>query len=83
MEIRRALAERTGRNVSIGAVYATLDRLEDKGLVTSRQGEPSPERGGRARRYFRIEAAGAAALENTRSVLIRLWRGLKPAEVCG
>jgi PadR family transcriptional regulator len=83
MSIRRALEKRTGKNVSIGAVYATLDRLESKGFVSSRQGEPLPERGGRARRYFRIEGRGAVALQEARDILTKAWRGVGPAEVRG
>ena len=67
--IRREIAERTGRDVSFGAVYTTLDRLEGKGYVKSRVGEPTPERGGRAKRYFRIEAAGSRALNEARQAI--------------
>ena len=56
MTIRREIEDRTGRNLSIGAVYATLDRLESKGYVSSSLSEPTAERGGRAKRLFRIEA---------------------------
>lgn len=58
----RELEERSGRDVSMGAVYTTLYRLEAKSLVTSQLGAPTPERGGRAKRYFAIEPAGAEAL---------------------
>lgn len=67
--IRREIAERTGRDVSFGAVYTTLERLERKGYVSSRIGEPTPERGGRAKRYFRIEAPGVRALNETRETV--------------
>jgi PadR family transcriptional regulator, regulatory protein PadR len=70
--IRRELAEKTGRDVNIGAVYATLDRLENKGLVTSFTGEPLAERGGRARRYFQLTPTGSAALQEA----VRAMRGL-------
>ena len=83
MAIRRELEERASRHVSIGAVYATLGRLEEKGLVSSRRGDPIPERGGKARRYFKIEARGATALQEARKVLSKAWRGLSPAEVKG
>ena len=63
MMVRREIEERTGRNVSIGAVYATLERLETKGYVSSSMGEPTPERGGRAKRLFRLQAAGRRALQ--------------------
>ena len=60
-------------------VYATLGRLEQKGFVRSRPGEATPERGGRARRYFTLTAAGAEALNATRATLTGLWRGQVPA----
>jgi PadR family transcriptional regulator PadR len=67
--IRREIVERTGRDVSVGALYTTLDRLEGKGYVSSRLGDPTPERGGRAKRYFRIEAPGIRALEHSRETI--------------
>lgn len=76
MRIRLEIEETTGRDVSIGAVYATLNRLEDKGMVSSEQGEPSSERGGRAKRYFRLEPAGVRALEEARQMFSRLWADL-------
>lgn len=69
MRVRRALEKVTGDPVSIGAVYATLDRLEDKGFVTSKFGQPLPERGGRARRYFEVTSAGAAAVQESRRIM--------------
>ena len=70
--IRREIAERTGRDASFGAVYTTLERLERKGYVSSRVGEPTPERGGRAKRYFRIEAPGRRALNSSRETIARM-----------
>jgi PadR family transcriptional regulator PadR len=70
--IRREIGERTGRDVSFGAVYTTLERLERKGYVSSRMGEPTQERGGRAKRYFRIEAPGVRALNETRETVVRM-----------
>jgi PadR family transcriptional regulator, regulatory protein PadR len=70
--IRREIAERTGRDVSFGAVYTTLERLERKGFVSSHMGEPTPERGGRAKRYFRIEAPGVAALNQSLETLVNM-----------
>jgi DNA-binding PadR family transcriptional regulator len=70
--IRREIAERTGRDVSFGAVYTTLERLERKGYVSSRVGDPTPERGGRAKRYFRIEAPGRRALNSSRETIARM-----------
>jgi PadR family transcriptional regulator PadR len=74
--IHREIVERTGRDVAIGAVYATLDRLERKGFVSSRAGEPTPERGGRAKRYFRIEAPGVSALDESWRASDRMREGL-------
>ncbi len=54
--IRREIAERAGRDVSLGAIYTTLERLERKGFVSSARGAPTPERGGRAKRFYKIEA---------------------------
>ena len=76
MTIRQEIQQCTNRDVSIGAVYATLDRLEGKGFVSSRNGEATPERGGRAKRYFKLEAPGAKALEQSRALLDRMWHGL-------
>lgn len=73
MTVRREIERRTGRAASIGAVYATLDRLERKGYVAARTGEPTPKRGGRARRYYRLEAAGAENLLVARRNLDRMW----------
>src|SRR5947208_3133453 len=71
--IRRTVEEVAERPTSIGAVYTTLERLEQKGLISSRQGEKTPERGGRAKRYFRLEATGERALQEAdrRRVLLR------------
>ncbi len=70
--IRQAVDEATGRTNSIGAIYTTLERLEQKGFVSSRHGEPTAERGGRAKRYFKLEGAGIQALndaQRTRDLL--------------
>ncbi len=75
-KIRQTVAEATERDVSIGAVYATLDRLERKGYLKSWQGEATPERGGRAKRYFRVEGAGVRALNDTIAARNRLAEGL-------
>ena len=75
--IRREIERRTGRTVTVGAVYATLDRLEDKGYVLSWEGEATPRRGGRARRHFKLKPAGARALRASRRALERMWEGLE------
>ncbi len=80
--VRDELEERTGRPVSQGAVYTTLVRLEKKGLLTSRMSDPTPVRGGKARRFFRITARGREGLEKARHVMDRLWEGL-PAPATG
>jgi PadR family transcriptional regulator, regulatory protein PadR len=78
MTIRREIKERAGRDVSIGAVYTTLERLEEKGLVSSRKGEATAERGGRAKRYFKIEAPGVRALNESKRTFERMWSGVRP-----
>jgi DNA-binding PadR family transcriptional regulator len=75
--IRREIEARTGRAVSIGALYTALDRLERKGLASSRMSDPTPERGGRSRRYYMLRAAGARALRQSRDRLARMWDGLE------
>jgi len=72
------IEKRTGRPVMIGAVYATLERLEAKRYLSSRIGDPTPERGGKAKRYFKITAQGVAALERSRRMLSSMWVGLDP-----
>jgi PadR family transcriptional regulator, regulatory protein PadR len=69
---------RTGRHVTPGAIYVTLDRLEKKGLVTSRLGDPTPQRGGRPKRMYRILAPGVAALSIARDAGKRMWAGAPP-----
>ena len=77
VSIHDEILQTTGRSVSIPAVYVTLSRLEKKSLVTSWMGEPSPTRGGRAKRYFKLSDKGRAALETSRTVLDQLWDGLE------
>lgn len=67
------IATRTGRKPSRAAVYIALQRLEAKGLVRSRLGEPTAERGGRARRYFHLQPAGLDALRESRKALVSMW----------
>jgi PadR family transcriptional regulator PadR len=76
--IRREIERRTGRDVAIGALYTALDRLERKGFVASTMSEPTAERGGRSKRHFRIKAAGAAALRQSRERMARMWDGVSP-----
>jgi DNA-binding PadR family transcriptional regulator len=65
-----------GAQVSIGSVYAALDRLERKGYVSSALGDPSPERGGRAKKYFQITAKGMREVQESQRILTSLWRNL-------
>ena len=67
------------RNVTIGSVYGTLERLEAKGLMRSWRGEPDPVQGGRSRRYFRVQSEGEVALAAARDRMGRMWKGVKVA----
>jgi PadR family transcriptional regulator PadR len=78
VRIRQAIEARTGRTVSPGAVYTALDRLERRQLVSSRLGEPTPQRGGKRKRYYRLEAPGAALLRESQDALRRMAHGLEP-----
>ncbi len=72
--ISRELEKHRGKNVSLGSVYAALERLEGKGLVVSSLGDPTPERGGKAKRFFRITKQGLRQVQDTRRVLTGLWQ---------
>jgi PadR family transcriptional regulator PadR len=74
--VRQEIELRIGREVSIGAIYATLDRLEAKGYVRSRLGDPTPERGGRSKRFFRVSAKGMTAVNRTHRALHSMTVGL-------
>lgn len=74
--VRFEIEQRTGRAVSLGAVYATLERLEAKGLVASRRGEPTAERGGRAKRYFALTGEGAVVLRESCQALSNMLEGV-------
>ena len=74
--VRQEIQSRIRREVSIGAVYATLNRLESKGYLKSFQGDPTPERGGRSKRFFRVTAKGLAAVNRTQRALQRMAEGL-------
>ena len=77
MAVRDDLEQRSGRDVARGAVYITLDRLVRKGYLTSRLGDASEERGGRARRYFTVTESGKQALRQAREALVSAWDGLE------
>jgi PadR family transcriptional regulator PadR len=74
--VHAELVARTRRRIARGAVYITLDRLEKKGLLASHLTEPLPERGGRARRCYRVTKPAMAALRASRRMLVSLWQGL-------
>jgi PadR family transcriptional regulator, regulatory protein PadR len=76
--IRREIERRTGRSVSRGAVYITLDRLEKKGYLTSYLAGSTVERGGRAKRYYQVKPVGEAALKDSWSAMRKMWEGLEP-----
>ncbi len=73
MNVRRVLRDEAGRDVSVPTVYSALDRLESKGLVTSRLGEATQERGGRAKKLFKVEPEGVRALQEVRRTLEAMW----------
>jgi PadR family transcriptional regulator PadR len=79
--IRAEIAACTGRDPAPGALYTTLDRLEEKGLVESRLGDPTPQRGGRAKRFFTVTASGTEAIARTQQAYQRLLKGLTIAGV--
>jgi DNA-binding PadR family transcriptional regulator len=76
-ELMRELEERTGRQVQGGALYVTLDRLEQKGFLSSTMGEPDPKRGGRPKRIVKVTPEGVRALAQHRDALLRVWEGLE------
>jgi len=76
LAVRHDLAERTGRELSVGAVYTTLQRLEDKGLLKSRTSAPLPVRGGRSRRLYTLTGAGARAIRDAERHAASIWTGI-------
>ena len=75
--ISREIERQSGREVALGSVYAALERLQEKGLVSSHQGEPTAARGGRAKRYFRVTSRGLLEVREMRQALMKLWRGVR------
>src|SRR5947207_15583762 len=75
--ILEEIESQAGRRIARGALYTALDRLEAKGCLRSKLGDPLPERGGRARRYFTITPAAVRSLKESRLALLRLWRGIE------
>src|SRR3954471_11500860 len=76
VQIAREIERTSGRRVLLGAAYAALDRLERNELVTSAVGSPTPERGGRAKRFFRVTPRGVRAVKETQKALIALWQDI-------
>jgi PadR family transcriptional regulator, regulatory protein PadR len=74
--IAHAIEQSTGKRVILASVYNTLERLEEKGLVRSSIGEPTSERGGRAKRYFAVTTTGLRAVRAAKKALTQLWRGI-------
>ena len=74
--IREEIERQTGRSVSRGAVYLTLDRMEEKGYLQSWMGEPTAERGGKAKRFYQVQRSGVALLRQSRQSLLQMWQGL-------
>ena len=75
--ILEEIESQAGRRVARGALYTALDRLESKGCLRSKLGEPLAERGGRARRYFTVTPTAVRSLQESRLALMRLWRGIE------
>ncbi len=75
--IRREISKRTNRDATPGALYTTLDRLEDKGFLRSSMGDPTPERGGRAKRYFEVTGAGVRAVAQSQKNYQRMLKGVQ------
>ena len=74
--IAAEIEDATNRHVLLGSIYAALERLEAKGLVESTIGDPTPERGGRAKKYFEVTTKGLREVRRTRQALTTLWRSL-------
>ena len=76
VSVRDEILDCTGRDVSRGSIYITLDRLETKGYLRSYLADPTPERGGRAKRYYALRPRAVEALKDSRRALVALWKGL-------
>lgn len=74
--LRQLLHDEISRDVAIGALYSTLERLEKKGMVTSKFGEATAERGGKPKRFFEVTAKGQEALKRARNAMNTLWQGI-------
>jgi len=78
--IAREMQEQTRREAKLGSIYAALERLEEKGFVVSKLGEPTKERGGRAKRYFHVTKQGMQQVREMQRTLMRLWKGVAELE---
>jgi len=78
--ISQEIEKQSGRDVAVGSVYAALERLEGRGLIVSRTGEPTAERGGKAKRYFKPTGKGLKEVRETQRTLVRLWKNLQQLE---
>ena len=78
--IAREIEATSGRDVALGSIYATLSRLEAKGLIASELGDPTPERGGRAKAFFRLTPKGLKEVRGAQTMLTRMWNGLPELE---
>lgn len=83
LAIQEALEEGADRKISVGSIYNTLMRMEERGEVASALGEPSPTRGGRAKRLYRVTPEGVEALRRTREAMDRMWKGAAVPERAG
>jgi PadR family transcriptional regulator PadR len=81
--IRLEIERRTGRLLTVGALYRTLDRLESKGCLSSWFSDPTPERGGRSKRYFKVRPVAVRLLRSSRDALTAMWEGLEPQGIRG
>ena len=75
--ISAEIEQTTGRSVALASVYAALERLEDRGWVSSRVGESTAQRGGRAKRYFRVTTKGVRRVREAKGALVKMWRGIR------
>jgi DNA-binding PadR family transcriptional regulator len=76
VRIAREIEATSGRSVMLGAIYAALDRMERNGLVSSLVGEPTSERGGRAKKFFDLRPVGVRAVKDTQRALVAMWSGI-------
>ncbi|MBT9099994.1 PadR family transcriptional regulator [Methylovulum psychrotolerans] len=82
VEIKRDIKEKINKDISVGALYTTLDRLETKGLILSTLGEATEERGGRAKKYFRVTALGQNTLNDSLREIAQMANHLNPIAIC-